>query len=135
MPGCPENKHQTQKPHGEEGCPWVLPVKYREVVLVVAKFHVFFDLRGLHFIKEFNKSKEKRIMMNFELEKSIFLRIPKSNFLLPKSTLFRHLVALESIRICIFSRKTEKRRNKTSKMKFSKNQVSGSQNDPFSAQK
>ena len=37
----------------------------------------FFDLWGLDFIKEFNKFKEKRIMLNFELEKSIFLRMPK----------------------------------------------------------
>ena len=44
---------------------------------MVAKFDAFFDLWGLDFIKEFNKFKEKRIMMNFELEKSIFLRIPK----------------------------------------------------------
>ena len=47
--------------------------KKREVVLVVAQFHVFFDLLwSLHFIKEFNKFKEKRIMFDFELQKSIF---------------------------------------------------------------
>ena len=55
----------------------IIDIIIGEVVLVVAKFHVFFDLWGLHFIKEFNKFKEKRIMLNFEFEKSIFLRIPK----------------------------------------------------------
>ena len=75
-------------------------------------------------------------MLNFELEKSIFLRIPKIQLFAAKinNISTSHLVALESIRICVFSRKTENHRNKTSKMKFSKNELSGSQNDLFSAQ-
>ena len=65
-----------------------------EVVLVVAKFHVFFDLWGLHFIKEFNKFKEKRIMLNFELEKSIFLRIPKIQLFAAKINIISTLGSL-----------------------------------------
>ena len=60
----------------------------------MAQFHVFFDLWSLHFIKEFSKFNEKRIMFGFELEKSIFLRIPKIQLFAAKINIISTLGSL-----------------------------------------